>query len=28
VPEIAQWKRRVMRERDLVDKQEMHLHGV
>jgi hypothetical protein len=28
VPEIAQWKRRVMRERDMVDKQEMHLHGV
>lgn len=28
VPEIAKWKRRVMRERDLVDKQEMHLHGV
>jgi hypothetical protein len=28
VPEIAKWKRRVMRERDMVDKQEMHLHGV
>lgn len=28
VPEIEKWKRRVMRERDMVDKQEMHLHGV
>jgi hypothetical protein len=28
VPEIEQWKRRIMRERDLSDKEEFHLHGV
>jgi hypothetical protein len=28
VPDIAKWKRRVMRERDMADKQEFHLHGV
>jgi hypothetical protein len=28
VPNIASWKRRVMRERDLADKEEFHLHGV
>ena len=28
VPQIASWKRRVMRERDLSDKEEFHLHGV
>jgi len=28
VPNIAAWKRRVMRERDLADKEEFHLHGV
>ena len=28
VPEIEKWKRRVMRERDLADKEEFHLHGV
>jgi hypothetical protein len=28
VPNIAQWKRRVMRERELSDKEEFHLHGV
>lgn len=28
VPQIAAWKRRVMRERDLADKEEFHLHGV
>jgi hypothetical protein len=28
VPNIANWKRRVMRERDLSDKEEFHLHGV
>jgi hypothetical protein len=28
VPNIAGWKRRVMRERDLADKEEFHLHGV
>ena len=28
VPEIANWKRRVLRERDLADKEEFHLHGV
>ena len=28
VPNIAQWKRRVLRERDLSDKEEFHLHGV
>ena len=28
VPDIEKWKRRVMRERDIADKQEFHLHGV
>jgi hypothetical protein len=28
VPNIAAWKRRVSRERDLADKEEFHLHGV
>jgi hypothetical protein len=28
VPNIETWKRRVMRERDLSDKEEFHLHGV
>ncbi|MGE5319352.1 MAG: hypothetical protein ACM3KD_04155 [Hyphomicrobiaceae bacterium] len=28
VPEVSQWKRRVMRERELSDKEEFHLHGV
>jgi hypothetical protein len=28
VPMIGIWKRRVMRERDLSDKEEFHLHGV
>jgi len=28
VPHIATWKRRVLRERDLADKEEFHLHGV
>jgi hypothetical protein len=28
VPDIAKWKRRVLRERDLADKEEFHLHGV
>ena len=28
VPDIAKWKRRVSRERDLSDKEEFHLHGV
>ena len=28
VPDIANWKRRVLRERDLADKEEFHLHGV
>ena len=28
MPEIEKWKRRVMRERDIVDKEEFHLHGV
>jgi hypothetical protein len=27
-PEVAKWKRRVTRERDLSDKEEFHLHGV
>ena len=27
-PSIASWKHRVMRERDLGDKEEFHLHGV
>ncbi|MGA2237345.1 MAG: hypothetical protein ABSG23_17935 [Terriglobales bacterium] len=28
VPMISTWKRRVVRERDLSDKEEFHLHGV
>ena len=28
VPGIETWKRRVLRERDLSDKEEFHLHGV
>ena len=28
VPNIQGWKRRVLRERDLSDKEEFHLHGV
>ena len=28
VPDIAKWKQRVLRERDLADKEEFHLHGV
>ena len=28
VPDIEKWKRRVMRERDMADKEEFHLHGV
>jgi hypothetical protein len=28
VPMIRTWKRRVVRERDLSDKEEFHLHGV
>ena len=28
VPQIEGWKRRVLRERDLSDKEEFHLHGV
>lgn len=28
VPNIEKWKRRVLRERDLSDKEEFHLHGV
>jgi hypothetical protein len=28
VPDIAKWKRRVMREREISDKEEFHLHGV
>jgi len=28
VPSVATWKRRVLRERDLSDKEEFHLHGV
>ena len=27
-PEIAVWRRRVLRERDLADQHEYHLHGV
>jgi hypothetical protein len=27
-PEIATWKRRVLRERELSDQHEFHLHGV
>ena len=28
VPVVATWKHRIMRERDLADKEEFHLHGV
>jgi len=28
MPHIATWKRRVMRERELSDREEFHLHGV
>jgi hypothetical protein len=28
VPEIATWKRRVLRERDFTDRHDYHLHGV
>ncbi len=28
VPNVQSWKRRVLRERDLSDKEEFHLHGV
>ena len=28
VPQIENWKRRTVRERDLCDKEEFHLHGV
>jgi hypothetical protein len=28
VPNIAAWKRRVMREREFSDSEEFHLHGV
>jgi hypothetical protein len=28
VPDIQKWKRRVMREREISDKEEFHLHGV
>jgi hypothetical protein len=28
VPQIATWKRRVLRERELSDREEFHLHGV
>ncbi len=28
VPMISTWKRRTMRERDVSDKEEFHLHGV
>jgi hypothetical protein len=28
VPMISTWKRRVLRERDLSDREEFHLHGV
>lgn len=28
VPTVGSWKRRVMRERDLSDREEFHLHGV
>jgi hypothetical protein len=27
-PEIATWKRRVLREREFTDQHELHLHGV
>ena len=28
VPQIATWKRRVLREREFTDQHELHLHGV
>ena len=28
VPQIGTWKRRVLRERELSDREEFHLHGV
>ena len=28
VPAVATWKRRVLRERELSDREEFHLHGV
>jgi hypothetical protein len=28
MPQVATWKRRVMRERELSDREEFHLHGV
>jgi hypothetical protein len=28
VPHISTWKRRVLRERELSDREEFHLHGV
>lgn len=28
LPDVAKWKRRVLRERDLPENQEFHLHGV
>lgn len=28
VPDIERWKRRALRERELSDKEEFHLHGV
>ena len=28
VPSISSWKRRVLRERDISDREEFHLHGV
>jgi hypothetical protein len=28
VPHVSTWKRRVMREREISDREEFHLHGV
>ena len=28
VPSITEWKRRVLRERELCDREEYHLHGI
>jgi len=28
MPQVATWKRRVMREREISDREEFHLHGV
>ena len=28
LPQVGRWKRRVMRERELSDREEFHLHGV